>query len=111
MIDGRCCALSSLLRAVTLSSSREQHVEFLEALRAHLKGPLLIIWDGLNAHRSKRAREYLDSSDGAVQMAFLPPYAPDLNPVEYLWAWLERHALAIGGLGEGIARAAATGRT
>jgi transposase len=24
----------------------------------------------------------------------LPPYAPDLNPVEYLWAWLKRHALA-----------------
>ena len=27
-------------------------------------------------------------------MAFLPPYSPDLNPVEYLWAWLKRHALA-----------------
>ena len=39
-------------------------------------------------------REYLDSTDGAVQMAFLPPYSPDLNPVEYLWAWLKRHALA-----------------
>lgn len=24
----------------------------------------------------------------------LPDYAPDLNPVEYLWAWLKRHALA-----------------
>jgi transposase len=24
----------------------------------------------------------------------LPQYAPDLNPVEYLWAWLKRHALA-----------------
>jgi transposase len=27
-------------------------------------------------------------------MAFLPPYSPDLNPVEFLWAWLKRHALA-----------------
>lgn len=27
-------------------------------------------------------------------MAFLPPYSPDLNPVECLWAWLKRHALA-----------------
>lgn len=25
---------------------------------------------------------------------FLPAYAPELNPVEYLWAWLKRHALA-----------------
>lgn len=29
-----------------------------------------------------------------IQIAFLPPHAPDLNPVEYLWAWLKRHALA-----------------
>ena len=29
-----------------------------------------------------------------IQIAFLSPYAPDLNPVEYLWAWLKRHALA-----------------
>lgn len=26
-------------------------------------------------------------------MAFLPPYAPDVNPVEYLWARLKHHAL------------------
>jgi transposase len=34
------------------------------------------------------------SSDGHIQIAFLPPYAPDMNPVECLWAWLKRHALA-----------------
>ena len=68
------------------SIKKEQHVEFLKALRAHLKRPLLIIWDGLKAHRSKLVREYLDSTEGEVQMAFLPPYSPDLNPVEYLWA-------------------------
>ena len=65
------------------SIKKEQHVEFLKALRAHLKRPLLIIWDGLKAHRSKLVREYLDSTEGEVQMAFLPPYSPDLNPVEY----------------------------
>jgi transposase len=27
-------------------------------------------------------------------MDFLPPYAPELNPVECLRAWLKRHALA-----------------
>jgi hypothetical protein len=31
-------------------------------------------------------RRYLDSISGEIQIAFLPPYAPDLNPVEYLWA-------------------------
>ena len=39
-------------------------------------------------------RQYLDSLDGLIQIAFLPPYALDLNPVEYLCAWLKRHALA-----------------
>jgi len=29
-----------------------------------------------------------------VQIAFLPLYAPNLNPVEYLWAWLKRQAMA-----------------
>jgi DDE superfamily endonuclease len=61
------------------SIKKEQHVEFLKALHAHLKRPLLIIWDGLKAHRSKLVRDYLDSTEGAVQMAFLPPYSPDLG--------------------------------
>ena len=85
---------SCMFRLYEGSIKKEQHVEFLKALRAHLKRPLLIIWDGLKAHRSKLVREYLDSTGGDVQMAFLPPYSPDLNPVEFLWAWLKRHALA-----------------
>ena len=78
------------------SIKKEQIVEFLKALKAHLKQPLLVIWDGLKAHRSRLVREYLNTLDGHIQTAFLPAYAPDLNPVEYLWAWLKlkRHALA-----------------
>lgn len=71
-----------------------QIVEFLKARRAQLRGKLMIVWDGAAQHKSRVVREYLDSTDGAVQMALLPGYAPDLNPVEYLWAWLKRHALA-----------------
>lgn len=71
-----------------------QIVEFLRALRRHLKRRLLIVWDGLRAHRSRLVRDYVDSTRGGLQLAFLPPYAPELNPVEYLWAWLKRHALA-----------------
>jgi transposase len=71
-----------------------QVVEFLKALRAQFNRRLLIVWDGAAQHKSRIVREYLDATQGAVQMALLPPYAPDLNPVEYLWAWLKRHALA-----------------
>ncbi len=76
------------------SIKKEEVVEFLKALKAHLRRPLLIIWDGLKAHHSRRVREYLDSLDGYIEIAFLPAYAPDLNPVEYLWAWLKRYAMA-----------------
>ena len=76
------------------SIKKEEIVEFLKALKAHLKLPLLVIWDGLKAHRSRLVRDHLDSLAGHIQIAFLPPYSPDLNPVEYLWAWLKRHALA-----------------
>lgn len=75
-----------LFRLHERSIKKEQVVEFLKALKSHLKQPLLVILDGLRAHRSKLVREYLDGLDGHIQLAFLPPYAPDMNPVEYLWA-------------------------
>jgi transposase len=61
---------------------------------SHRKQRPLIIWDGLKAYRSKLVRDYLDSTDGHIQIDFLPLYSPDFNPVEYLWAWLKRNALA-----------------
>lgn len=72
----------------------EQIVAFLKALIKQIGRPLLIVWDGLKAHRSRLVREYVDGLEGKIALAFLPPYAPDLNPVEYLWAWLKRQALA-----------------
>lgn len=71
-----------------------QIVEFLKALVKQVGRKMLIVWDGLKAHRSRLVRDYVDRLDGTIELAFLPPYAPDLNPVEYLWAWLKRHALA-----------------
>ena len=57
----------------------------------------------LRARHSKLVREYLESTGGEIQTTFLTPYLPDFNPVEFLWPWLERHALAnvwLAGRGE-----------
>ena len=48
--------------------------------------------ENLNSSVARYCRNVKRWGDG--QMALLPPYSPDLNPVEYLWAWLKRHALA-----------------
>ena len=70
-------------------------VAFLKALRRHLGDrKLLIVWDRLQAHRSRLVREYVESQEGAIHLEFLPPYAPELNPVEYLWAHWKHHELA-----------------
>jgi transposase len=68
-------------------------VEFLKALVRAIKRPLLILWDSLKAHRSRLVRDYVDSLQGRIHLEFLPSYAPELNPVEYIWAWMKRHAM------------------
>ena len=39
-------------------------------------------------------RRYVEASGGRIQVEFLPAYAPELNPVEYLWGWWKQHELA-----------------
>lgn len=73
---------------------KEEVVDFLKAFKAHYRRKLLILWDGAKPHRSRLVREYIDSTEGQIVVERLPAYAPELNPVEYLWAWLKRHALA-----------------
>ena len=59
-----------------------------------LPGSLLVIWDGLAAHRSRRVQNFIQNTDGRLVMARLPAYAPELNPTEYILGHLKRHALA-----------------
>jgi len=82
------------LAEVEVAVKSAQIVEFVKALRPQLKRKLLIVWDGAAQHKGHIVRGHLDSTEGAVQMALLLGYSPDLNPVEYLWAWLKLHALA-----------------
>lgn len=71
-----------------------QAVEFLAALHRQVRGRLLIIWDGLAVHRSRIVNQWVERTGGAVALARLPAYAPELNPVEYVWGHLKKHALA-----------------
>jgi hypothetical protein len=47
----------------------------------------------LPAHRSRLVRDYIASLQGSIATAYLPPYAPKLNPVEYIWTYWKQHEL------------------
>ena len=86
-------ALNFYFRLYAGSVKGPQIVDFLGALKRHIPSPLLVVWDGLPAHRSRMVRDYIESLDGRIHLAYLPPYAPELNPVEYIWAHWKQHEL------------------
>lgn len=69
-------------------------IDTLRALRRHLRGPVILLWDGLSAHRAALTKTYLASQAHWLQAERLPAYAPELNPVEQMWANLTRQELA-----------------
>jgi len=65
-------------------------VRFLNHLLRHISGKLLIIWDGLPAHRSQPVKTFLQQSAARrLHLERLPGYAPDLNPDEGVWNYLK----------------------
>jgi transposase len=70
-----------------------QVIEFLEHLQRHIGRKLTIIWDGLPAHRSRLVRDFVAGQGGKIHVESLPAYAPELNPVEYIWGYCKQHEL------------------
>jgi hypothetical protein len=55
---------------------------------------VVLLWDGLSSHWSYKMRAHLDAQRDWLTVERLPAYAPELNPVEYLWANLKGAELA-----------------
>ncbi len=70
-----------------------QIIEFLMHLLHHIPGKLLVVWDGLSGHRSRATWEFIREQRGRLWVEFLPGYAPELNPVEYLRSHWKQHEL------------------
>ncbi|MGZ4957056.1 MAG: transposase, partial [Methylobacter sp.] len=71
----------------------EKFIDFLKKLRHDTGCPIFVIVDNARYHHSKKVRAFLDTQPGQIMMAFLPPYAPELNPDEQVW----NHAKADAG--------------
>jgi hypothetical protein len=55
---------------------------------------VVLLWDGLSSHWSYKMRDHLHEQRHWLTVERLPAYAPELNPVEYLWANLKGTELA-----------------
>lgn len=101
----------SAISAVTLSARRQRlglylhfhpdqnitHVEvavFLRALLRHLRGHVIVLWDGGPIHKGPDVRTLLARCP-RLHVERFPGYAPELNPDEFVWAYLKT-ALANG---------------
>lgn len=72
---------------------KEETLRFLKELRRHARGNLILLWDRLAAHRAGIVKEYTAQNQW-LSVEYFPAYAPELNPVEYVWATAKNHDLA-----------------
>lgn len=51
-----------------------------------------MVLDHAGIHRSKATQTFVETHEG-LSLVFLPPYAPKLNPIELVWAYVKRDVL------------------
>jgi transposase len=73
----------------------DQLIGVVGALQRLLGGATVtLVWDNLPAHHSIAMGAWLADQQAWLEVEYLPAYAPDLNPVEGLWANLKDVELA-----------------
>jgi transposase len=55
---------------------------------------VLLLWDGLPSHRSRRMTDWITSQRSWLSVERLPAYAPELNPTEHVWGSVKSNELA-----------------
>ena len=63
--------------------------KFLERIReANPKGRIVIVMDNFRSHHAKIVNEKANELN--MSLIFLPPYSPDLNPIEFIWKSIKK---------------------
>lgn len=75
------------------SFSWKDYRDLIQTAHQQLDGPTVLVWDNLNTHLTAGMRHYIAERDW-LTVYQLPPYAPDLNPVEGIWSVLRRTTMA-----------------
>lgn len=51
---------------------------------------VLMVLDNVRYHHAKMLKPFLDNNKDKLQLMFLPPYSPDLNPMERVWWYMRK---------------------
>jgi len=62
---------------------------FLKYFLKHIRGPVVLLWDGGRQHRSQVVKKFLGQNP-RLHVHRFPAYAPELNPDEFVWNNLKR---------------------
>jgi transposase len=60
-------------------------IDYLKKLMHDIEGPIFLIVDRAPGHTAKATLEFVKSTEGRLNLYFLPPYSPELNPDEWVW--------------------------
>ena len=82
---GRRCKLHLQRHRTTINGPLV--IRFLQHLLRRHRGALVVVWDRHPMHWRKTVQHWLDQQP-RVQVEALPIGAPELNPVEWVWAYL-----------------------
>jgi transposase len=73
------------------SFTAEHIVRFLKVLLRHLRGNVILLWDGGKIHKGPIITAFLENHP-RLQVERFPGYAPELNPVEQIWKDYKGHS-------------------
>jgi transposase len=57
---------------------------FLKQMIKYSRQKIYFVTDGHPAHKTKKLNEWLEENKARIEVFFLPPYSPELNPQEYV---------------------------
>jgi transposase len=74
--------------------NKERFLHFLKAFMRGRQIPVFLVIDGHPAHRARIIAEHVKSLRGRLEIHFLPGYAPELNPDEFVWNHLKKQGVS-----------------
>jgi len=72
----------------------DKHIEFLiQIMKQHSNRKIIVIEDNAPSHIAHAVKSFVASQSNRIAIYYLPPYSPELNPDEHVWAYLKAHQL------------------